>query len=447
MTDPVAAEVTDLLQHLIRNACVNDGTVTSGHESRSADTLQAFLGTHGLDVQTYEPEPGRTSLVARIEGRRADAPSLLLMGHTDVVPVNEDGWQRDPFAGELVEGQVWGRGAVDMLNLTASMTVAFARLARSGFRPEGTLVLAAVADEEALGTHGAKWLVEHAPDDVLADFVITESGGIPMPTGDGSVGLPLMVGEKGSYWCTLRVRGTPGHASQPLRTDNAVVKAAEVVRRLSAYQPPAHIHDIWQRFVAGMGLPPEMASTFLDAGALEDFCATSSAVGLARLAHACTHTTFAPTVVRAGTKTNVIPDRADIEIDIRTLPGETGDDVRAHLDRILGDLAGEVTVVAAADDPSTSSPVETPLSEALGRVVQGFYPGSSIVPMLMVGATDARFFRRAGIPSYGFGLFSREMTFEQYATMFHGDNERVDVESLRLSTELWESLARDFLGA
>ena len=445
MSDDGAAEVTELLQHLIRNACVNDGTISSGQETRSADTLRSFLGSRGLDVQTYEPEPGRTSLVARIEGRRKDAPSLLLMGHTDVVPVNPAGWDRDPFGGELVGGQVWGRGAVDMLNLTASMATAMVRLVRDGFRPEGTLTFAAVADEEALGTHGAKWLVEHVPDDVRADFVITESGGIPMPTGSGAVGLPLMVGEKGSYWCTLRVRGTPGHASQPLRTDNAVIKAAEVVRRLAAYQPAADIHDVWRRFVGAMGLPDALAESFLDAEKLEAFCATSDTLGLARLAHACTHTTFAPTIVRAGTKTNVIPDQADIEIDIRTLPGESEDDVRAHLDAILGDLAGEVTVLAAADDPSTTSPAENPLTDALGRAVQRFYPGSSIVPMLMVGATDARFFRRAGIPSYGFGLFSQEMTFEQYATMFHGDNERVDVESLRLSTELWESLARDFL--
>jgi acetylornithine deacetylase/succinyl-diaminopimelate desuccinylase-like protein len=136
----MTAEVTDLLQQLIRNACVNDGTVASGGEARSVDALQSYLGDTGFDVERYEPEPGRASLVARIEGRNPKAPALMLMGHTDVVPVNPDGWQRDPFGGELVDGEIWGRGAVDMLNLTTSMAVAFKHLADAGFRPDGDLV-------------------------------------------------------------------------------------------------------------------------------------------------------------------------------------------------------------------------------------------------------------------------------------------------------------------
>lgn len=444
-TEDVTAEVTDLLQHLIRNACVNDGTISSGQEERSAEMLAALLSGAGLDVQRYEPHPGRTSLVARLAGRRKGAPSLLLMGHTDVVPANAEHWRRDPFGGELVEGEVWGRGAVDMLNLTSSMAVAVAQLARRGFAPEGDLVYAAVADEEALGTHGAQWLVEHARDDVLADYVITESGGIPMATG-GGLGLPLMVAEKGSYWCTLRVRGTPGHASQPLRTDNAVVKAAAVVHRLATHRGDPHLHQTWRDFVVGLDLPAEFARVLLDPASLEDFCAQSDQLGLARMAHACTHTTFAPTVIRGGSKTNVIPDSTDIQVDIRTLPGESEATVRAQLDTILGDLAADVEVIAASDDPATASPTETPLVDAIRAVCGRFYPGSKIVPTLMVGATDARFFRRKGVPSYGFGLFSQAMSFEQYATMFHGDDERVDMESLRLSTEMWMALAHDFLG-
>src|SRR5579871_4420182 len=151
------AEVTDLLQHLIRNACVNDGTAASGAEVRSADLLEGYLEGTSLDLERYEPEPGRTSLVARLEGRDPDAPTLLLMGHTDVVPVSPERWRHDPFGGELIDGEVWGRGAVDMLNLTASMAVAARHLAESGHAPEGTLVYLAVADEEAMGTYGASW--------------------------------------------------------------------------------------------------------------------------------------------------------------------------------------------------------------------------------------------------------------------------------------------------
>ena len=157
-------EATDLLQHLIRNRCVNDGTDDSGHEHRSADLLHTYLEGSGADIETYEPTPGRTSLVAKLEGSDPSAPSLTLLGHTDVVPATADDWTRDPFGGELVDGEVWGRGAIDMLNLTATMATGFAHLARSGFRPAGGLTYVAVADEEALGTHGAAWLCRHAAD-------------------------------------------------------------------------------------------------------------------------------------------------------------------------------------------------------------------------------------------------------------------------------------------
>ena len=169
----IANESVDLLSQLIRNECVNDGTPESGFESRSVDLLAQYLGDTGLDLERYVAQPGRENLVARIEGSDPTAPTLLLMGHTDVVPANPDGWRRDPFGGEVVDGEVWGRGAVDMLNLTATMAVAFRALARTGFRPRGTLVYLAVADEENLGTWGAEHLLDHEHDAVKADYVVT----------------------------------------------------------------------------------------------------------------------------------------------------------------------------------------------------------------------------------------------------------------------------------
>jgi acetylornithine deacetylase/succinyl-diaminopimelate desuccinylase-like protein len=442
--DDVTGEVTELLQALIRNACVNDGTADSGGESRNADVLTGILERPGLDLERYEPRSGRRSVVARIEGSDPTAPSLLLMGHTDVVPANPDGWSRDPFGGELVDDEVWGRGAIDMLNLTSSMAVAFSRLAASGFRPRGTLAYLAVADEEALGTWGAEWLVDRHRDAVSCDYVITESGGIPTPQ-PGGLRLPAVVAEKGSHWCTLRISGTPGHASQPFRTDNALVTAAEVVRRIAEYRPRTEIHDLWRRYVAGMGFTADLEAALLSADDLVEAC-EELPLGFGRNAHACTHATFAPTVMRAGTKTNVIPDRVDLEVDIRTLPGQSAADVEAMLAEALGELADRVRILHADHDESTASAVDTPLWDAMNRVCQRFYPGSSVVPSLMVGATDARFFRRTGATAYGFGLFSRRMEPNDYAAMFHGNDERVDVESLRLSTEMWEALARDLLG-
>src|SRR6266540_3130183 len=412
-------EVTDLLQHLIRNRCVNDGTKESGGETRSVDLLSSYLGGTGADMERYESVPGRASLVARIEGTDPQAPSLLLMGHTDVVPVNPDGWRRDPFGGELVDGEVWGRGAVDMLNETSSMAVAFRKLAEEKFRPRGTLAYLAVA----------------------------EFGGfrMPLPSSSGPK-LPIMVGEKGSYWCSIRVRGTPGHGSMPYRTDNALIKAAEVVRRIAAYQSETKIIDAWRSFVRNADLPPDMASLLLDPDRIREFYESFPDVGLARMVHACTHTTFAPTIMHAGIKTNVIPDSVELQVDIRTLPGVTGEDVERVLDDALGDLRGDVEIVAQDDNPATASAVDTPLWASIRRAVERLIPGATTVPFLVVGATDARFFRRAGSVAYGAGLFSERIPFAEFMFMFHGDNERIDQESLRLSTEFWMALARDLVG-
>ena len=428
---------------MIRNGCVNDGTTESGHELRSVDLLQQYLGTSGIDVERFEPQPGRASLVARIEGSDPAAPTLLLMGHTDVVPVNYDTWTRDPFSGDLDDdGMVWGRGAVDMLNLTASQAVAFRRLADSGFTPKGTLIYLAVADEEALGTWGAHWLVDHEWGAIAADYVLTESGGFQMPS-PGGPRLPVMVAEKGTFWSKLHVHGTPGHGSQPFMTDNALVTAAEVVRRLAEYLPTAHIGEVWRRHVEAMEYPAEMRDAFLDPGAVRDYCA-SLPLGMGRLVHACTHTTFSPNVAHGGTKTNVIPDHVELEVDIRTLPGQSGDDIRDLLRDALGDLYDRVEI-ESNEDLSTASPIDTPLWDTLSTVTGRLVKDSALVPFLMVGGTDNRFFRRAGATGYGFGLFSQRLAFEDYATMFHGNDERVDVESLALSEQLWRAVAEEIL--
>ncbi len=440
----LAGEVTDLLQHLIRNACVNDGTPGSGQEARSADQLQSYLDGSGLQTEAYEPLPGRRSLVARIEGSDPRAPTVCLMGHTDVVPVSPQGWRRDPFGGELVDGEVWGRGAVDMLNLTASMAVAVRHLARSGFRPRGSLVYFAVADEEAGGHHGAEWVTHHHYDAVRADYVLTEWGGISLPSAPGPCVI-VTTAEKGVAWRRLRVTGTPAHGSIPYGSDNALVKAAEVVRRLATYRPRAKITDTWRAFVPALGLPDETVAALLDPDRAWEACATIDEPCLAATAHACTHMTLSPNVVRGGVKTNVIPDIVDIDVDIRTLPGETAEDVAANLGEALGDLAASVTVSTIQQAEPTASPMVTPMWDSISRVVPKLVPNAGLVPRMSTGGTDARYFRQRGAVAYGFGLFSPAMTYEQFATRFHGHDERVDVESLRLSTEMWIALLRDML--
>jgi len=431
---------------MIRNACVNDGSVESGQEVRNSDLLRAYLGQSGLDVEVYEPDgaPGRRSLVARIEGTDPAAPTLCLMGHTDVVPVTPEHWTRDPFGGELVNGEVWGRGAVDMLNLTASQAVALKTLARKGWRPRGTLVYLACADEEAGGVHGAGHVCKRHWDALRADYLLTENGGLVSSHGS-ETNVTVHVGEKGVAWRRLRVSGTPGHGSMPYGADNALVKAAHVVSRLADYRPAPYVDELWQGFVDTLGADPAMKEALRDPARVDDAIAKLPK-NVARFAWSATHTTFSPNICRAGVKTNVIPDVVDIEVDIRTIPGDNEDEVRRHIDKALGDLSEEVVVEKLFSKQSSASPTGTPLWNVLAKVVDGHYPGATLVPRMIVGFTDAPYFREHGAVAYGFGLFSRALTAEAMSGRFHGNDERVDVESLALTTQAWLDTCELFLG-
>lgn len=445
--DQLTGSTVELLQQMIRNRCVNDGTPESGGEVRNADTLLAALEGTGLDVQRYEPTPGRVSLVTRIEGSDPDAASLCLMGHTDVVPVNPAGWSRDPFGGELVDGEVWGRGAVDMLNITASMAVAFRHLADRGFRPRGDLIYFAVADEESGSAHGAQWMADHAADDIRADYALTESGGLHSGSPDAPF-IGINVGEKGVAWRRLRIHGTPGHGSAPFRSDNALVTAAAVVNRLASYRPAPRFHELWREKVDTLGVDDEMRRMLLDERSIDDLLDAMPDVGAAAHLHACTHTTFSCNTVGGGEaplKHNVIPDTIELGVDVRTLPGEDRDDVTAHLRTALGDLFDRVQIEVVMDDPASISRTDTPLWDSLHRAITRPFPAARPTPQLVVGFTDARVYRDMGAVAYGAGLFSPQVDPSEYGRRFHGNDERVDVESLRLTTQLWLDVVTDLL--
>jgi acetylornithine deacetylase/succinyl-diaminopimelate desuccinylase-like protein len=448
--DALTGQTVELLQQMIRNKCVNDGTLASGQEARNCDTLRSYLEGSGLDIEVYEPAhaPGRRSLVARIEGSDPKAPTLCLMGHTDVVPVNPKTWTRDPFGGELVKGEVWGRGAIDMLNLTASQAVALKALARrpGGWRPRGTLVYLACADEEAGGTLGAGHVVERHWDALRADYCLTENGGtVSRGARDGELCVTVHVGEKGVAWRRLRVKGTPGHGSMPYGANNALVKAAQVVSRLADYRPSPYVDELWRAFVDTLQLDPAVKEALADPARVDE-AIDGLDPRLAKLAWSTTHTTFSPNVCHGGVKTNVIPDSVNVEVDIRTVPGDNDDEVRRHLDKALGGLAEEVEVERLFSKPASVSPTGTPLWDVLRRVVDAHYPGARLMPRMIVGFTDAPYFREKGAVAYGFGLFSRTLTAEAMAGRFHGNDERVDVESLALTTQAWLEVSEQLLG-
>lgn len=445
MANEHMGQTTELLQTLIRNQCVNDGTPTSGDEIRNAELLETYLEGAGVGIEQFESLPGRGSMVARIEGSDPAAPTLCLMGHIDVVPVNANGWSRDPFGGELIDGEVWGRGAIDMLNITASMAVAFRHLTQSGWRPKGTLIYFGVADEEAGGKWGAEWMCNNHWDAIRSDFVLTEMGGWSSVGPDAVRRVVVNTGEKGIAWRRLRVRGTPSHGSMPFGADNALIKAAEIVRRLAQYRPAAQISDIWKAQVASMQLPDDVKSGLLDPARIWETMETLPPA-LARTCHAHTHTTISPNVAHGGQKTNIIPDLVELDVDIRTVPGTTQADVDAMLRDALGALFDHVELSAIQQHNATESPGGNVLWDALSNATQVAYPGAELMPGLIVGGTDARFFRDKGAIAYGTGLFSNEVTFEMFGTRFHGNDERIDTESLGLAADFWIHIAKEICG-
>ena len=439
-------QAVDLLQVMIRNECVNDGSEDTGHESRNADVLRQVIEGTGLDVQTFEPYPDRASVVARIEGSDPNAPSLCLMGHTDVVPVNPDGWSHDPFGGELIDGEIWGRGAVDMLNITSSMAVAFRHLADTNFKPKGDVIFFGVADEEAGSTVGAEWFAQNEWEAIEADYVLTESGGIHLGNPE-TPSIMMNVGEKGIEWRRIRVRGTPGHGSRPFRSDNALVRAAAVVQRLAEYRPQPRFTELWRGQVASFGFDAETTAALLDPSAITEYLEEFPFPGVASHFYSCTHTTMSPNVVNApgAQKSNIIPDHIEIDVDIRTLPGETSKDVDVHLRAALGDeLADAVEVETILAYQSSMSPTTTPLWDSIQRAVAKPFPTADVAPHLIVGFTDSRVYRERGKIAYGAGLFSPTLDAISFSDRFHGNDERIDVESMALSTQFFIDTVRDF---
>lgn len=434
-----------LLQELIRNQCVNDGTPGSAQEVRSVRTMLDFIG---VDGEIVEPVPGRQSLVYRIPGYEPGAPSLALVPHLDVVPADEAGWSVDPFAAEIHDGYVFGRGAVDMLNVTAAMTVAVRPYLIGEKSPRGDLIFAAVADEEAGGRLGAQHLIEGRWGLVSADYLLTEVA-YPGLTVGGHRTVPVSTGEKGAYWSVLETEGTPGHGSIPYGADNALEKMVLALAGIIAASPPAAITDEWVGFVDNLGLDEESIRRLTDFDQLDDEIDRISVddPAMARYIHAATHLTISSNVLRAGTKTNVIADKAHADVDIRGLPGMDREFVDSHLRKAMGSAGGHVEIIPVMDNEATVSPLGNPLWDAIGDAVEELEGHRNLAPTLMTVATDARFWRARGTVCYGVGLFDDRMGFSEMLSLFHGHDERVSAESVERTTRLYERVLERFFAA
>ncbi len=436
------SQTVDLLQTLIRNACVNDGTPESGQEQRSVATLQEFFG---VDGDVFEPIPGRQSLVYRIPGSNPEASSLALVPHLDVVPANPSTWSVDPFAASIVDDWVYGRGALDMLNITAAMAVAAKPYITGEASPQGDLVFAAVADEESGGKFGARALVDDHWDLVGADYLLTEVAYPPLAGAEGSL-IPVATGEKGPFWTVLRTAGTPGHGSAPYGADNALEKMTAALHGLFQSETPVTITPEWRDFVASLQISPELAADLIDPERVDaaiDNLAEEDPT-FARYVHAATHLTVSPNRMMSGTKANTIADSARAEVDIRALPGTGRNDIDVYLNKAMGSASGHVELDPVMDFEANFSPRQSDLWDVIADSVEAIEGHRRLVPAMMTVVTDARFWRAKGTVAYGVGLFDDRMAFSEMLALFHGNDERVSLASVEKTTTLYAEILSRF---
>jgi len=424
-------EVTDLLQRLLRV----DTTNPPGNETAAAELLRDYLEDAGVSCELYAKIPERANLVARIPGR-GDGPTLLFLSHTDVVLADASEWSADPFGGELRDGEVWGRGALDMKGQVAAEAVAIASLAREGFEPAGDLIFCATADEEVGAGFGASWLCEEHGEAVRCDYLVNEGSGDRVDLGGNAFYL-CSVSEKMSAPFRLRVHGRSGHASMPGIADNALVKAAPLIQALGAYRPEQQ-------------LIPEVAAlletvTGTRPSSPDEVPALAGGVAplLAEMVEPLLSMTLSPTMANASQKRNVIPATCDIVVDSRLLPGMTTDEQQAIVRDVLGE--GDYEIESLESHGGTRCEIQTPLWDAVSSWVESVDPGARPAPVCVAGFTDSHWFREAfGTVAYGF-FPSRAMPIETAARLIHSADERVPVEDLELGVGFLRHCAQSLL--
>ncbi|MGW4515595.1 M20/M25/M40 family metallo-hydrolase [Streptomyces sp. NPDC004393] len=419
-------EVVDLCRDLIRIDTSNYGDHSGPGERRAAEYVAEKLAEVGLEPQIFESHKGRASTVARIEGEDPSRPALLIHGHTDVVPANAQDWTHDPFSGEIAEGCVWGRGAVDMKDMDA-MTLAVVRdRLRSGRRPPRDIVLAFLADEEAGGTYGARYLVDRHRG--LFDGVteaISEVGGFSFTVNEQRRLYLIQTAEKGMHWMKLTVAGTAGHGSM-IHRDNAITELSEAVARLGRHKFPVRVTKTTRAFLDELG---DALGTELDPEDMESTLARLG--GIAKLIGATLSNTANPTQLNAGYKVNVIPGEATAHVDGRFLPGFE-EEFLADLDRILGPHVRREDVHS---DKAVETTFDGALVEAMQSALQAEDPGAKAIPYMLSGGTDAKSFDELGIRGFGFAPLKLPPELD-FAGMFHGVDERVPVDALKFGVRV-----------
>lgn len=420
-----------ILSDLIKVNTVNP----PGNETVAALYLKGLFDAAGIPNEIVEPKKGRGSFFARLG---SGPKKLLYLSHTDVVPAG-DHWDYDPFSGDIQDGLVLGRGARDCKSLVAAEAYAMLKLAAEGAL-NGTLIFAATADEERAGLHGIKYLLEHCPEKLQADFVINEGAEEPVEI-NGRLLYFIQVGEKGTAWSRLKARGKSCHGSIPTLGANAVTKMVKALGAIDDYRPEIKLVPEVRRLLEEIGRLTGFTSPLQEKN-VDMLLERIEEKSFAEALRSISRMTLSPNMVNGGTMTNVVPDFCQADIDIRILPGQDKEFVYNEISRLAGP---ELEIEVPNYHPATFSTsqcefyqlIENATFEVAGRNI-------SCLPMLSPWATDSRFLRDAGIPSYGIGLMAGEFD-PQGRTTVHGRNENIDVASLRLKADFLVTLARNYL--
>jgi acetylornithine deacetylase/succinyl-diaminopimelate desuccinylase-like protein len=434
MADDLERETTELLQRLVRFNTVNP----PGNERPAQEHLAGLLGDAGFEVQLLGRTDERPNLVARLRGA-GDGRTLCLLSHVDTVLADAGEWQRDPWSGDVVDGELWGRGAIDMKSQTAAEVVAAIALARSGWRPaHGDLLVVCVVDEETGGGEGAVWLTEHHPDACRCDMLLNEGAGGVFPFGDERL-YGVCVAEKGVFRFKVTTDGVAAHASTPRMGENALLKMVPFLQAMADRQPPYDITETPRALLAELGLPLDG-----DPGPVLAELRERDPV-IAVLVEPMLGVTLAPTRIFASEKINVIPSRTTLAVDCRTPPGMDEDEVRGRIQAVLGTNGYELEFTEKV--VGNSSPPESPLMDALRGWVAREDPGARVVPTMLPAFTDSRTFRAAFPECVAYGFFpQRAMTLYETWPLVHSRDERIATADLGLAARCYRDVTKELLG-
>jgi acetylornithine deacetylase/succinyl-diaminopimelate desuccinylase-like protein len=439
----VGDESVTLLRALLRIDTTNAPDVPA-NETEAATFVADRLRNEGIEPELFEPAPGKGNVIARMRGDGSGAP-ILLSGHLDVVPADPARWTRPPFSGDLHDGWIWGRGAIDMKNMVAMEMMVMALLRREGVKLKRDVIFAGVADEEAGCTWGSLWLTEHHAEKVRAEYAISEIGGFTLHSG-GKRFYPVQVAEKGMCWMTFRAKGTPGHGSLPNK-DNPIPKLGRVAHTLGTHRLPHHVTPFAERFIRALAAKQPLANRLVLHGLLHaPLCGpildrVFPDPSLANSFDANFHNTANPTMLRAGDKVNQVPGEALLRVDGRLLPGQTGADLVREIRELLGEDARDIEITIDQELPAVTTDPDDAISARIAAILHAHDPEATMLHTMIPGFTDAKAWSKLGMKCWGFSPVDLPEG-AGFTKMFHGDDERIPEAGFRWGVQALYDLVR-----